>query len=48
MFLGMGHVFFIVHALNRKAEAFYLKHGFMVNQAIPNTLFLPLLAVTSE
>jgi len=32
----------IVHALNSKAEAFYLKHGFMVNQAIPNTLFLPL------
>jgi len=32
----------IVHALNNKAEAFYLKHGFMVNQAIPNILLLPL------
>lgn len=34
----------IVHALNNKAEAFYLKHGFMVNLAISNTLLLPLLA----
>ena len=32
----------IVHALNSKAEAFYLKHGFIVNLSIPNTLFLPL------
>ena len=32
----------IVHALNSKAEAFYIKHGFMVNQAISNTLLLPL------
>jgi GNAT superfamily N-acetyltransferase len=32
----------IVHALSNKAEAFYLKHGFMVNPAISNTLFLPL------
>ena len=32
----------IVHALNNKAEAFYFKHGFMVNQAISNTLLLPL------
>jgi predicted N-acetyltransferase YhbS len=32
----------IVHALSNKAEAFYLKHGFMVNQAISNILFLPL------
>ena len=33
----------IFHALNNKAEAFYLKHGFMVNLAISNTLLLPLL-----
>lgn len=32
----------IVHALNNKAEAFYLKHGFMKHQAISNTLLLPL------
>jgi len=32
----------IVHALNTKAEAFYLKHGFMKHQAISNTLLLPL------
>ena len=33
----------IVHTLNNKAEAFYLKHGFMVNLVISNTLLLPLL-----
>jgi len=32
----------IVHALNNKAEVFYLKHGFMANPAILNTLLLPL------
>lgn len=32
----------IVHALSNKAEAFYLKHGFMANPAISNTLFLSL------
>jgi len=32
----------IVHALSNKAEAFYFKHGFMVNPAISNTLFLSL------
>lgn len=32
----------IVHALNNKAEVLYLKHGFMVNPAILNTLLLPL------
>ena len=32
----------IVHAINDKAEAFYLKHGFAVNLPIPNTLLLPL------
>ena len=34
----------IVHALSNKAEAFYLKHGFVVNPAIAKTLLLPLLA----
>jgi len=32
----------IVHALNDKAEAFYLKHGVIKNLLIANTLFLPL------
>ncbi|MEA1967775.1 MAG: GNAT family N-acetyltransferase, partial [Thermodesulfobacteriota bacterium] len=32
----------IVHALSNKAEAFYLKHGFIKHQAISNTLLLPL------
>ncbi|MBU0971756.1 MAG: GNAT family N-acetyltransferase [Proteobacteria bacterium] len=32
----------IVHALNDKAEAFSLKHGFIMNLLIPNTLLLPL------
>jgi len=32
----------IVHALNDKAEAFYLKHGFAMILQIPNTLLLPL------
>lgn len=32
----------IVHAISKEAEKFYLKHGFMVNQAISNTLLLPL------
>ena len=41
--LQIGARVLIVHALNKKAEAFYLKHGFMVNSAISNTLFLPLL-----
>ncbi|WP_459918259.1 GNAT family N-acetyltransferase [Desulfocicer niacini] len=41
--LQIGARVLIVHALNNKAEAFYLKHGFMVNSAISNTLFLPLL-----
>lgn len=32
----------IVHTLSKEAEVFYLKHGFMMNLAISNTLFLPL------
>jgi GNAT superfamily N-acetyltransferase len=32
----------IVHALNDKAEAFYLKHGFVTSFPVPNTLLLPL------
>ncbi len=40
--LQIGARVLIVHALNNKAEAFYLKHGFRVNSAISNTLFLPL------
>jgi GNAT superfamily N-acetyltransferase len=32
----------IVHALNSKAEEFYLKYGFIINLSLPNTLFLPL------
>ena len=32
----------IVHALSNKAEAFYLKHGFVANPGISNTLLLPL------
>ena len=33
----------IVHALNEKAEAFYLKHGFVRSLPVTNTLMLPLL-----
>jgi ribosomal protein S18 acetylase RimI-like enzyme len=32
----------IVHALNDRAVAFYLKHGFVVSLSLPNTLLLPL------
>ncbi len=32
----------IVHTLNKKAEAFYLRHGFKINLQMPNTLLLPL------
>lgn len=32
----------IVHALNKKARVFYLKHGFKENLPIPNTLLLSL------
>jgi GNAT superfamily N-acetyltransferase len=32
----------VVHALNAKAEAFYLKHGFVTGLLVPNALFLSL------
>lgn len=32
----------IVHALNEQAEAFYLRHGFLISQTGPGTLLLPL------
>lgn len=32
----------IVHALNEQAEAFYLRHGFVVGLLAPGTLLLPL------
>ncbi len=32
----------IVHALNKKAEAFYLRHGFVISLLAPGTLLLPL------
>jgi len=32
----------IVHAINEKAQAFYLRHGFLISQTGPGTLLLPL------
>jgi len=32
----------IVHALNEQAEAFYIRHGFLISQTGPGTLLLPL------